>query len=279
MKGGVGKTTVSAHAIHQVYSRYPASALLVDLDPQFNLTQTLVSRTTYDGYLKDGRTVFGAMEPPAKIGLFDIADVAGAPADLNNLKVELRKRTSGGIKYSLDLIPGDFRLVKYSVIDDRAKLDRVKARFLRFISDCRREYGLVCIDCNPSSSFMTLCALQACTHLLAPVRPDRYSILGVEMLMTFVNQLPVIHPKPDTAILINGVPSSGYDRSIENELRAHASLGGKVLAHTLRQTRFLHAGPTGTHFAGERGGPHSSRFCSELGDVAKEIATFVGLTP
>jgi len=41
MKGGVGKTTVSAHVMRVLYHRYQKRILLVDLDPQFNLTQAL----------------------------------------------------------------------------------------------------------------------------------------------------------------------------------------------------------------------------------------------
>jgi chromosome partitioning protein len=48
MKGGVGKTTISAHLMRVLYHNFAKRVLLVDLDPQFNLTQCLVSRADYD---------------------------------------------------------------------------------------------------------------------------------------------------------------------------------------------------------------------------------------
>jgi CO dehydrogenase nickel-insertion accessory protein CooC1 len=43
MKGGVGKTTVSPHVMRVLYHNMQRKILLVDLDPQFYLTQCLMS--------------------------------------------------------------------------------------------------------------------------------------------------------------------------------------------------------------------------------------------
>ncbi|RYF48811.1 MAG: ParA family protein, partial [Cytophagaceae bacterium] len=52
------------------------------------------------------------------------------------------------------------------------------------VEQARKSRDLICIDCNPSSSFLTLCALLTATHVLIPVRPDRYSMLGLEHIQT-----------------------------------------------------------------------------------------------
>lgn len=57
MKGGVGKTTISAHVMRVLYHRLKIKTLLVDLDPQFNLSQALISRATYDGLKDSNRTI------------------------------------------------------------------------------------------------------------------------------------------------------------------------------------------------------------------------------
>ena len=44
MKGGVGKTTLSSNVFRQMFDRQKHGILLLDLDPQFNLTQTLFTR-------------------------------------------------------------------------------------------------------------------------------------------------------------------------------------------------------------------------------------------
>ncbi|WP_407672071.1 ParA family protein [Paraburkholderia acidisoli] len=71
------------------------------------------------------------------------------------------------------------------MISDAKILEPVKNRILQFIENARTERELICIDCNPSSSFMTICAIQAATHILVPVCPDRYSMLGLKLLNRF----------------------------------------------------------------------------------------------
>lgn len=48
MKGGVGKTTISANVFRRLYYKYRVGTLLIDLDPQYNLTQALFTRPNYD---------------------------------------------------------------------------------------------------------------------------------------------------------------------------------------------------------------------------------------
>lgn len=277
IKGGVGKTTVTAHVMRVLYHQCAARTLLVDLDPQFNLTQAVVSRQTYDKLKEEGKTVYAAMEPPSNVGLFDVAVVDAPPPPSADLVYQLRYFTSSKPVVSLDLLPGDFRLVKYSLISDAAKLDAARQRFLRFISQARDDYRLICIDCNPSSSFITNCALHACTHLLVPVRPDRYSILGVELLADLLDRIPTILPKPQMIILLNGVPRQKYNPRIENELRAHGTFGTRVLASTLHQSGLLEARSDYTGFATDKPVPYRSLLKTEITGIVGELRQKLGL--
>ena len=62
MKGGVGKTTVSAHIMRVLYFRMRKRVLLVDLDAQFNLTQSVMTQEHYDA-LEETNTVKTCFEP------------------------------------------------------------------------------------------------------------------------------------------------------------------------------------------------------------------------
>jgi chromosome partitioning protein len=163
------------------------------------------------------------------------------------------------------------------MVRDPDKLDVVQRRFLRFISEARDKYGLICIDCNPSSSFITSCALHACTHLLVPVRPDRYSILGLELLADLLDQIPTIHPKPKITVVMNGVQNKEHDRRIESELRAHSSFGSLVMASKLRQSGLLEARTTYTGFATDRGVAHKGRLKSEIRALITELSQILGV--
>jgi chromosome partitioning protein len=271
MKGGVGKTTVSAHVMRVLYHNMQKKILLLDLDPQFNLTQCLLNRAQYDQIKKADKTIFTAMEPPSEVGLFDVAITTQKPPAPSTLAHPLRGFRDGSAY--LHLVPGNFELVKYSLIDDHQKLEAVKQRFLHFISLARAEYDLVIIDCNPSSSFLTLCALHVGSRLLVPVRPDRYSILGLELVADFLDRIPTIHPKPEITVLLNGIPTQGYDPSTENALRANPTFGKLVLTNTLRHSKLLLATSDYTGFATDKPVPYKDLLRTEIGGIVAELGT------
>ena len=276
MKGGVGKTTISAHVMRVLYHRHRVKILLVDLDPQFNLSQALISRAIYEKRQASNRTILSAMEPPPAIGLHDIRISNSPPPKAGDVIYGLRHIRKS--KVTLDLLPGDFRLVKYSMIDNSTKLDSVQKRFRRFIGESRKDYGLICIDCNPSSSFITSCALHACTHLLVPVRPDRYSVLGLEILNDFVEGIPTIDPRPELLVLLNGIPRQNYDSAVEDELRAHKLFGTMVLTNPVYQSGLLEAKTNYTGFATDKPVPWRDLLKKEISAVVDELATRLGLT-
>ena len=276
LKGGVGKTTVSAHVFRVLFQKFRAGTLLVDLDPQFNLTQTLLTRTKYENLRKEGKTVLSAMEPPPAVGLFQIKTSATPPPLPDEISVKLWFFAKLNPEQKLAIVPGDFNLVKYSLMDDNRKLVVVRKRFINFIQLARKDFKVICIDCNPSSSFLTLCALHACTHILVPVRPDKYSILGLELLSDFVDSIPSIKPKPDIVVLLNGIPRSNYVATIENELRSHPVFGARTLANKLYQSSLLVAHPDYTGFATDKRVPYKQRLKREITDVVDELAGKLG---
>jgi chromosome partitioning protein len=279
MKGGVGKTTISAHVFRILFESKKAGTLLIDLDPQFNLTQALFTRDEYDTLRKKGKTISAVMEPPSDVDIFTVKTTSAPPPDAATLSHSFYHFPKAVPAQRLDLIPGDFALVKYSLMDDNKKLKSVRDRFLKFVDSCKSSYRVICIDCNPSSSFLTLCALHACTHVLVPVRPDRYSILGLEILSEFVEGVPSISPKPQFIVVLNGIPRSAPIASaIETELRGHAVFGAKTLATVIRESGHLRAKIDYTGFATDRGGPWSGVLHREITAVADELAKKIGLS-
>ena len=275
LKGGVGKTTVSAHVFRVVWSMFGIPTLLIDFDPQFNLSQTLFRQKSYDRHRKAGRTIMAVMEPRLVTSLFEVNTSRVPPPDPTEVSVPCwRKKRDKTI--DLRVLPGDFRLMKYSLMADHRQLASVEARFLAFIGKCRQGGRITVIDCNPSSSFLTLCALRACTHLLVPVRPDRYSILGVELLDQFIEEVPTVEPKPKKLILLNDVRQD-YDRSVEDELRSHAHLGSHTLLSRLHHSENLTAKPDYAGFATDKPGPYKDVLKQEIERVAREIGDKLSL--
>lgn len=250
MKGGVGKTTISAHLFRHLYLRLMKNTLLIDFDPQFNLTQTIVSQSDYEKHKAANKTILSVMESAPNTSLYKVKTETELPPDVEDVSILMKKVVDHEVR--LTLIPGDFGLVKYSLISDQNILNPARIRFLNFINETRKKRELICIDCNPSSSFMTVCALMASTHIIVPVRPDRYSILGLELLDQYINDLEEIKNKPKLLILLNGVKTSGYDPTIENSLRSHPRYGLLTLSNNLSTSKLLEASHSYTGFATDK---------------------------
>ncbi|HEP6429729.1 ParA family protein [Burkholderia cenocepacia] len=274
MKGGVGKTTISAHLFRHLAEKLGKSVLLIDFDPQFNLTQTLMSRSTFEKTKLANKTIFSVMEPDPEPSLFKITSGMGPPPSVESVVVPLRVWTQTK-NPAISLLAGDFRMTKYTLVDDQKALQPVRNRFLDFINNARQQYDLVCIDCNPSSSFMTVCALLASTHLLVPVRPDRYSILGLELLNEFIDHVPVLTSKPKQIVLVNGTAAK-HDVNVENTLRADPKLGPITLPTTLKFSGLLSAKEGQTGFATERRVAHMNALKQRFSRIVDDLKTPLG---
>lgn len=273
MKGGVGKTTLSAHLMRELYRRKKISILLIDIDPQFNLSQCVLTQEEYDKLLAKNQTVVSIFEPEPSSDFFDIKTTDKAPPDPSKLVWQLKHLLK--TKARLDLICGDFNLVKYSLVDDSAKLNAAFKHFKRFMSQARDGYDLVVLDCNPSSSFMTHCALHTCTHIVSPVRPDKYSVIGVNLVKRLLDRM-CPDPSPTHLILMNGVKRGSAPDSIESELRASA-FGPNVLANRLHTSKLLASDPFFTGFATDRKVAHTGTLRTELNQLADELAAKLGI--
>ena len=275
MKGGVGKTTISAHVMRVFYRILVKTTLLIDFDPQFNLTQTIVPLSQYEKHKQENKTILSVMEPAPQTSLFSVTKNLPPPPALSDVSVQIKRLNDDSAE--LRLVLGDFGLVKYSLIDDVKSLLPVKERFKAFITNARASMDLVCIDCNPSSSFMTVCALESATHLIIPVRPDRFSVLGLELLDAFVTELPTLKQKPKLIIMLNGIPRSNYDPAVENILRSHPRFGALTLSTPLYQSTLLAANPSYIGFASDKPVSNRHRVTTNLETLSRELAKELGL--
>lgn len=273
MKGGVGKTTVSAHVIRVLYYRHNKRILLIDLDPQFNLTQAVLTEERYDKILASKKTIMAGFEPQPSNDFFQVKATKDAPPAATSL-VEKLKQIGKGEKARLDLLPGSFDLMKYTMIDDPKQLKVAANYFKWFISNAKDEYDLIVLDCNPSSSFVTKCALENSTHVLSPVRPDKFSILGVGMVDRLFEHLNIA---PGHMTLINGVRRHDAATNVELALRAHKKFGKTVIRQRLNISGHLEAKADYTGFATDRSGPYSSVLRGEIGIISQEIVDRLGV--
>lgn len=277
MKGGVGKTTLSGNIFREVFRRKKKKTLLIDFDPQFNLSQLLLTRNTYETLRDSGRSLWHALEPQPTENIFNTST-----NDLHSIKdikkyITRLKYFSNAPELELNLLPGDFRVAQLNLRENPDALRTPRKRFSSLLEKARQSYDLVVLDCNPSSSFLTRCAIESATHLLIPVKPDKYSILGVKMIQEYVAELPTISHAPDFLIIFNDLPNSTTTTAEESELRSHPTFGPQALVNKIPHSGVLNARSDYTGFAVDRKVKNRYKIGNLLAEAADEIAAKVGI--
>lgn len=274
MKGGVGKTTISAHMPREIFNQ-KKSILLVDLDPQYNLTQQLLEPERYDKAVKEERISLRMFEPAPVSDFFDINVTDDDPPGSDIVSVMLRYFVADpDIKISI--VPGTFDLTKYSFISDQAKLNHARDYFKRAISKARNQFDLVVLDMNPSSSFLTFCGLSVATDVLSPVRPDKFSVLGLELVKKLIDH-PSVGGRPAMHILMNGVKRSHGLTQTEKDIRSAPFFQDRLLANRVYQSGVLAARSDFTGFIQERKVARKKEVSLDLRSVALELCGRIGL--
>ncbi|HUP55913.1 MAG TPA: ParA family protein [Bdellovibrionota bacterium] len=159
-KGGVGKTTTAMN-LGASFARQGLRTLLIDSDPQANLTSYLGARperTLDEIYLaKKSRS-----EPAAR---------------------DFITATSSG----MDLVASDRNLsgVEYYLFS-RADKETVLRRFLEPVA---ADYDVALIDTPPSLSLLTLNALVASRGVVVPIQPEFFSLEGIVKIREFMGEV------------------------------------------------------------------------------------------
>jgi chromosome partitioning protein len=244
IKGGVGKTVLAANlfaAAHMVDSR---SVVFVDLDPQHNLSQFFLAPIERNRMREENRSLYSVLSPRG--------EAAVHPTRFLDCITSLNRSGIGpGARAKFDIAPGDDRLFEFTLdaVPARDKEDAF-ARFHQFISILRSQYQAVVIDTNPCATFLTRCAITASDHIVAPVRPERYSLSGLAMLEWVTREIRERPLKPqEFSVLLNGVGDrvrsrmADVDANTRNEIAAAPFFGSALLSAAIPYSGLLRATP------------------------------------
>lgn len=205
MKGGVGKSTLTANLGWYCAYRKSKRVLLVDLDPQFNLSQYVLRPERYEKHITNEKAtvldIFEQITPPA---------VSGGPRKKLRSEeaiVNIGRWSDGSF---LDLIPSRLEL-SWTLKNFGDKVQLLND----FLDNVRSKYNLVLIDCPPTESMLTTSAYLASDYILVPVRPEFLSTIGLPLLVRSIEEFRLAH-KHET-IELAGIVFNATGEKIEHD--------------------------------------------------------------
>jgi chromosome partitioning protein len=208
-KGGVGKTTSTAN-VGAGLARAGQRVLLVDLDPQGNLTKGL-------GLVGAEQNVYGALLGEYKIKAYSLREnlalVAGSPA------------LSGFEKLKGDELDREFLLKE-------------------LLEPLSKRCDYILLDCPPALGLVTLNAYACAQALYIPLEAQMYATDGLEKVLELVSK---VKRRLNPALVVGGVFFTRHDkrkvlrRETAEQLRvAHPGL---VLDTVIRESIALSEAP------------------------------------
>lgn len=208
-KGGVGKTTSVINIGVAFHKR--GKVLLVDMDPQANLSQSLGFSNVEEG---NTYTALRGKDKLKPLEVFPGVDIVPSTLDLSGAEVELSAE------------PGREFLLKEA------------------LEPLRDQYNLIIIDCPPSLGLLTINCLCAADRVYVPVQAEFLAVQGLTKLVQIVDK---IKARVNPGLELGGVFITHYDkrkslnREVLENLKKH--LGPLLMKTFIRDTVALAEAP------------------------------------
>ena len=208
-KGGVGKTTSTLN-IGAGIALKGIKVLLIDIDPQSNLTQCL-------GIIDVEKSIYGALRGDHDLPIIKISenlDVVPSTLDLASIELELAS------KFARELVL-------------KKLVDKVKD-----------SYEYVLIDCPPSLGLITVNALTAADEVFIRLQAQFLALHGLDKLTDIIS---MVKENLNSGLSIGGVFITQYDnRKILNRDIAESvnkQFNGKIFKTMIRDNVALAEAP------------------------------------
>jgi len=185
LKGGVGKTTTTAALAEFLSLEFGKKVLVIDLDPQTNLTTVLIGEERWKELNDKGRTLArlfqDALRPDGEPPAFDLAKT-------------LQHRASPVREVrSLDLLPSSLELIDVqdrlcTMSSGRFYANNPTDLLRRAVRPIIDDYDFVLVDCPPNLGIVTLNGLRISDGYIIPTIPDVLSTYGIPQIQRRVRE-------------------------------------------------------------------------------------------
>lgn len=189
-KGGVGKTT-SVLNIGAAMARAGKRTLLIDLDPQANLTNSL------DVTVKDSDTtiykILRKIDKPQALQVADCLFIIPSSLELNKAELEL---------------------------SSEFKREEILAKLLK---PYQNAYDYVLLDCPPSLGLLTINAFVAADYILVPIEAEYLALKGYAILNEAISAVGldidrVFITKYDSRKILNRDVKESIESALQDKL-------------------------------------------------------------
>lgn len=215
-KGGVAKTTSTLN-VGAALANYGKKVLLIDLDPQGNLSKCAGFR-----HLDDCQTIYEVIKGEADIN--EAIKTKNGICDYDVLTTDLR---FSGAEIELVSVPGRDTLLR------------------EVLNDIKKPYDYILIDCSPSLNIFTLMALTACDDVIIPVAAQYMPLEGIAQLLPTID---LIKKRLNKKLKIGGVLVTLVDnrRSLDREIMEviKARFPNEVFGAVIKNNSKLAEAPT-----------------------------------
>ncbi len=191
-KGGVGKTTTGYHIGCALAKFHKKRVLLVDVDPQTNMTFLCAIFSRWETFRQKSGTLASLFDAFLKGNRLSLKTI------LWKTPIELAGRP---IIPNLDLVPSDVELLtididlasKVSASADLHELGRqhleLRTVLRSALDEVREEYDYILIDCPPNLYLVTQNALAASDAYVVTALPDHLSTIGLTILQRRIGRM------------------------------------------------------------------------------------------
>lgn len=197
-KGGVGKTTTTYHVGCSLAFHHGKKVLLVDIDPQTNLTFLCVDYPAWQRFKRSNGTIATLYERyqkkvplQTKKYIWQSAVGQGRINNIRNIDVlpcdlELLGEDLGGIAPIAPTNHGN----PFNALQSHAKRTLREWLFLHdALAEIRDDYDYILIDCPPNIYLMTQNALVASERFIVTTIPEYLSTIGLQILVRKVGEI------------------------------------------------------------------------------------------
>lgn len=228
LKGGVGKTTTTAALAEFMAADFGQRVLLIDLDPQTNLTTMMVGEERWHELNELGWTLATLFEKAVKPSRPDF-----------DLEKALQRNVSSvkSVK-GVDLLASSLDLMDVQEgLSHQQYADPLSTRPVEVLTDAIApivdQYDYILVDCPPNLGMLTLNGLRFADGYIIPTIPDILSTYGIPQLQTRVEKFAdrVGHPIKEIGLVITKYRSaSNLHRSTIERLQRDPRIANVVPA-------------------------------------------------